>query len=24
MGSTCEAGCKAIVRMQLDQAKENG
>ena len=20
MGSTCEAGCKAIVRMQLDQA----
>jgi hypothetical protein len=24
MGSTCEAGCKAIVRMQLDQAKVNG
>src|SRR5579863_3547750 len=24
MGSTCEAGCKAIVRMQLDQAKQNG
>jgi uncharacterized protein (DUF362 family) len=24
MGSTCESGCKAIVRMQLDQAKENG
>ncbi len=24
MGSTCEAGCKAIVRIQLDQAKENG
>jgi uncharacterized protein (DUF362 family) len=24
MGSTCEAGCKAIVRMQLDQALEDG
>jgi uncharacterized protein (DUF362 family) len=24
MGSTCEAGCKAIVRIQLDQAKEDG
>ena len=24
MGSTCEAGCKAIVRMQLDQAKADG
>jgi uncharacterized protein (DUF362 family) len=24
MGSTCEAGCKAIVRMQLDKAKEEG
>jgi uncharacterized protein (DUF362 family) len=24
MGSTCDAGCKAIVRMQLDQAKEDG
>jgi uncharacterized protein (DUF362 family) len=24
MGSTCEAGCKAIVRMQLDKAKEDG
>ncbi len=23
-GNTCEAGCKAIIRMQLDQAKENG
>jgi uncharacterized protein (DUF362 family) len=24
MGSTCEAGCKAIVRMQLDQLKADG
>jgi uncharacterized protein (DUF362 family) len=24
MGSTCEAGCRAIVRMQLDQAKADG
>jgi hypothetical protein len=24
MGSTCEAGCRAIVRMQLDQALQNG
>jgi hypothetical protein len=24
MGSTCEAGCRAIVRMQLDQALANG
>jgi uncharacterized protein (DUF362 family) len=24
MGSTCEAGCKAIVRMQLDQALADG
>lgn len=24
MGSTCEAGCKAIVRIQLDQLKADG
>jgi hypothetical protein len=24
MGSTCEAGCRAIVRMQLDQALVDG
>jgi hypothetical protein len=24
MGSTCEAGCKAIVRIQLDQLQEDG
>jgi len=24
MGSTCEAGCRAIVRMQLDQALADG